>query len=384
VKDIMTGNSAVVHGVALCRPKVISAFPITPQTTIVEELAEWVGRGHLDAKFINVEGEHSAMACAAAACTTGVRVFTASSSHGLAYMHEPLIWVAGARLPIVMVNPNRIIGAPWSIGADQTDSLMARDTGWLQIYCASAQEALDTVIQAYRLAEEISHPVMVCYDGFLISHTVEPVEVPTQEEVDAFLPPFSMEYRMDYRDPHTFHISVQGHSGLMTPLRRKAYDAMQRGIGVLAGIDREYQDRFGRGYGLVETYRNDDAEISIVTASSMAGTARRAVDVLRDEGLRIGLVRQRLFRPNPTVALQEAIGEKEQVIVLNRNLSMGVGGFFSQEIKAAFYHLDKRPALIDVIVGIGGEDVQIDTITKTVKSALEKEMDNKPIWVEAS
>ena len=381
MKDLMTGNGAVVSGVVLCRPKIISAFPITPQTTIVEELSKRVADGKLDANFITMEGEHSSLACAAAACSTGVRVFLATSSHGLAYMNEMLCWVAGARLPIVMVNVNRIIGAPWSIGSDQTDSLMARDVGWIQIYCSTAQEALDTVIQAYRLAEQLQNPVMVCYDGFLISHTVEVVDLPDQDQVDTFLPPLTMPYILDHRDPHTFHISVTASSGVMSQLRKKSHDAVINAAEVLKDIDSEYYEVFGRKYGLVETYKNDDAEISLLAVSSMAGTARVAVDELRKKGRAVGLVRQRLFRPTPIESLKIALQDKTKIIVLNRNLSPGVGGFFSQELRAGFYGLPNSPEIVDVVLGIGGEDIQVDTIVELAEEIMDHTKVTEPVWV---
>lgn len=206
MKKLLTGNSAVSYGVMLSRAEVISAYPITPQTTIVEELSEICSDGRLKAKFIRVESEHSALACVAAACATGARVFTATSSHGLAYMHEMLHWTSGTRLPVIMVNANRAIGSPWNIWCDHSDSLAQRDTGWIQLYCQSAQEALDTVIQAYRIAEEVLLPVMVLEDGFFLSHTSDTVDVPEQKEVDAFLPPYRPRYKLDPGDPHTFNI----------------------------------------------------------------------------------------------------------------------------------------------------------------------------------
>lgn len=380
-REIMTGNSAAVEGVIRCRPKVISAFPITPQTTIVEKLADAVGEGKLDAQYILMEGEHGAMATIAAAAATGVRVFTATSSHGLAYMNEMLWWVAGARLPIVMINVNRTIGAPWSIGSEQTDSLSARDIGWMQIYCATAQEALDTVIQAYRLSEQISIPVMVCYDGFLISHTVEVVEVPTQEEVDQFLPPLKLKHKISTQDPQAFYISVLARDNIFTRMRKETHDAMLSGVEILSEIDSQFCDHFGRGYGLIETYKNDDAQISLVTVSSMDGTARIAVDRMRENGIKIGIVRQRLFRPTPIQAMCDALSGKERVIVLNRNISLGVGGFISQELKAALYNQPGHPEIIDVILGLGGEDVQPETIIELVQRVLDNEKERDQLWI---
>lgn len=382
-RELMTGNTAAVEAIIRCRPKVISAFPITPQTTIIEKLADAVGDGKLDAKYLTMEGEHGAMAAAASAAATGIRVFTATSSHGLAYMNEMLWWVAGARLPMVMINVNRTIGAPWSIGSEQTDSLSTRDIGWIQIYCATAQEVLDTVIQGYKLAEQINIPVMICYDGFFISHTVEVVDLPGQDEVDAFLPPLKLEHKLDPENPKAFYISVMASNNIFTKMRKDTHDAMVGSVNLLAEVDKDFGEKFGRSYGLVETYRNDDAEIALLTVSSMDGTARIAVDRMREQGLKIGVVRQRLFRPMPVDVLREALAIKEKVIVLNRNISMGAGGFFTQELKSIFYDLPCKPTITDVVLGLGGEDVQPDTIEQVVRQALEKDRGEKTIWITA-
>lgn len=380
MREIMTGNTAVVEGVILCRPKVIAAYPITPQTTIVEELSEAVGEGRVEAKFIGLDSEHSAMACIASAATCGVRVFTSTSSHGLAFMHEMLSWVSGARLPVVMVNVDRAVGAPWSIWTDQTDSLMQRDTGWIQIYCASAQEVLDTIIQAYRLAEEVSNPVMVSYDGFFISHTVEPVEIPSQESVDAFLPRLSMAYTMDYREPRTFHcLAPAPHYGRF---RHEAHCSVMSASESLERIDQEFRERFGRGYGVLETYRNEDAEVSLLVMSSMAGTARKAVDTLQDQGKKVGLVRQRLFRPSPENALREALGGRRKVAILDRDLSAGMGGILAQETKAILWSMRERPEIHEFVLGLGGQDVTVETLCWVGDQALQEPPSQKPIWVE--
>src|SRR5512147_2770396 len=248
MKKLLTGNSAITFGVTLCRPQVISAYPITPQTTIVEELSEICADGRLPAKFIRVESEHSAMACVAAACAAGSRVFTATSSHGLAYMHEMLHWASGSRLPIVMVNANRALGAPWSIWCDHSDSLSQRDTGWLQLYCQSAQEALDTVIQAYRIAEEVLLPVMVLVDGFFLSHTSDTVDVPDQKTVDRFLPPYKAQYQISADEPHTFNIMAD--TSLFISFKHEAQKSMEKAKKVVARVDREFKAQFGRGYGI--------------------------------------------------------------------------------------------------------------------------------------
>ena len=263
MKKLLTGNSAITYGVTLCRPQVISAYPITPQTTIVEELSEICSDGRLQARFIRVESEHSAMACAAAACAAGSRVFTATSSHGLAYMHEMLHWASGSRLPVVMVNANRALGSPWNIWCDHSDSLSQRDTGWVQLYCQSAQEALDTVIQAYRLAEEVLLPVMVMVDGFFLSHTSDTVDVPgARRPWIAFLPPFKPRYKLiPRRPPYLQHLADPS---LFISFKHEAQKSMEEAKKAVARVDREFKARFGRGYGLLDKYRCQDAEVVLL------------------------------------------------------------------------------------------------------------------------
>src|SRR5512143_335345 len=253
MKKLLTGNSAISLGVMLCRAEVISAYPSTPQTTIVEELSEICSDGRLKAKFIRVESEHSALACVAAASAAGVRVFTATSSHGLAYMHEMLHWTSGTRLPVVMVNANRSIGSPWNIWCDHSDSLSQRDTGWVQFYCQSAQEALDTVIQAFKIAEEVLLPVMVLEDGFFLSHTSDVVDVPEQQAVDAFLPPFKARFKLSPEEPHTFNIMAD--PSMFINFKHEAQQAMNQAKKVIARVDREFKARFGRGYGYTDRVR---------------------------------------------------------------------------------------------------------------------------------
>src|SRR5512136_2448538 len=264
MKKVITGNQAVAYGVMLSGVEVICAYPITPQTTIVEELSDLCAHGRLKAKFLKVESEHSAMAAIIGACTGGARVFTATSSHGLAYMHEMLHWASGARLPIVMVNVNRALGPGWNIWSDQSDSLSQRDTGWVQLYCENNQEVLDTILQAYRIAESVKLPVMVVLDAFVLSHTSEAVEIPTMEEVDKFLPPFCPEYLIDTQEPRTF-------SAIATPecfleFRYKVQKAMERVPEVAQKVNDEFKAHFGRGYGAIERYGREDAEVLLMTS----------------------------------------------------------------------------------------------------------------------
>ncbi|MEW6443116.1 MAG: pyruvate ferredoxin oxidoreductase [bacterium] len=355
MRKVIKGNHAVAEAVKLCRVKVISAYPITPQTTISEELAERCARGEIDAAFIKVESEHSAMAALVGASTAGVRTFTATSSHGLLYMHEVLHWAAGARLPIVMVNVNRAVGAPWNIWADQSDSVSQRDTGWIQIYVESCQEALDSVILAYGLAESLSVPVMIAYDAFFLSHTSEVVDVPEAACVDALLPAYEPAQRIELADPRMF-------GGMMSPehyyeqrylCHRRSCEAQER----LAEIGEAYGRATGRSYDVLEAGRTDDAEIIVVCAGTMTSVVRIAVDELRQLGRKVGLMKLRLFRPLPAERWRNVLGGAQKVIVLDRNLSPGLGGAFAGEVMAALYPLSSRPLVYPVVAGIGGRDV---------------------------
>ena len=380
MKKLMTGNSAVSYGVMLSRPEVISAYPITPQTTIVEELSEIVADGRLNAKFIRVESEHSAMACVAAACAAGARVFTATSSHGLAYMHEMLHWTSGTRLPVVMVNANRAIGSPWSIWCDQGDSLSQRDTGWLQFYCQSAQEALDTVIQAFRIAEELLLPVMVLVDGFFLSHTSEPVDVPDPKAVDRFLPPFRPRYKLTPEDPHTFNIMAD--PSRFISFKHEAQKAMEEAKGVVARVGREFKSHFGRGYGLYEKLRCADAEVVLLTMGTAAGTAREVIDSYRKQGKKVGLCRLRMFRPFPAEELSKLLSGLKKVAVLDRDNSLGAGGIVAQELKAALYGMARKPKVFEFIAGLGGKDITPQTIHEVVELTLRStNPGGVPIWM---
>ncbi len=381
MKKLMTGNTAVSNAVMLARVQVISAYPITPQTTIVEELSEMAGDGRIQARFIRVESEHSAMACVTAACAAGARVFTATSSHGLAYMHEMLHWTSGTRLPVVMVNANRAIGAPWNIWCDLSDSLSQRDTGWLQIYCQSAQEVLDTVLQAYRIAEEMLLPVLVLEDGFVLSHTSEPVDVPDQKEVDRYLPPYQARDPLSAREPHTYNIMVDPSKFIL--FRHESQKAMERAKKVVAQVDREFKARFGRGYGLIEKFRATDADVVLLTLGTPASTAREVIESLRQQGKKVGLIRQRLFRPFPSEALIRQLSGVKKVAVLDRANSLGAGGILAQELKAALLNAPRKPKVFEFIAGLGGKDITPETLQVVMEKTLTKARpDGGPIWME--
>lgn len=365
---VIEGTHAISYGVQLARAKVIAAYPITPSSGVVELLAEMCADGRLDARFVAVESEHSAMATCAGASQTGMRAFTATSSHGLLYMHEMLHWCAGARLPIVLANVNRAVGSPWNIFVDQSDSLSQRDTGWIQYYCENNQEVLDTIVQAFRVAEQVLMPAMVCLDAFFLSHTSEPVSIPDQEKVDAYLPPYRPEFLLDTAHPRAFG-GLPANDSYME-LRARMERSMRQAVSVAADADEEYGRVFGRRYGLVETYRTDDARTILVTAGTAAGTARAVVDEYRTAGQAVGLARIRLFRPFPAEELRRILGQAERVLVFDRNLSFGSGGIMANELRAAFCGRAPAPSIHSYVGGLGGRDVTPETLRAAVDHAL--------------
>ena len=366
MKKVLMGNFAASHGVRLSRAQVVAAYPITPQTHVVEELSAMVARGELDAKFIKVESEHSALACCIAASVMGARAFTATSSHGLLLMHELLHWAAGGRLPIVMVAVNRAIAPGWNIWNEQTDTLSQRDTGWIQLYCASNQEILDTVIQAFKLAEAVKLPVMVIYDAFILSHTYEPVDIPDQKVIDGFLPPINNPEALKVGEARAFG-SVTNPDFHME-FRLKMHETYQRATEKFREIDEEYAGLLGRGYGIVEPYLCDDAELVMITAGSLAGPTQMVVDGLREKGIKAGRVKLKMFRPFPTEELEKALKPAKKILVLDRNLSPGTGGIFAHEIRSALKG-DARPVW-GFVAGLGGRDITPDLIESMFFDAL--------------
>jgi len=371
MKKVIEGSHAVSYGVMLSKVQVICAYPITPQTHIVEKLAELCASGELPAKFLMVESEHSAMAGCIGASAVGVRAFTATSSQGLALMHELLHWASGARLPIVMANVNRALGPPWNIWSDQTDSLSQRDTGWLQFYCESSQEAVDTIIQCYKISEKVSLPSMVVLDAFYLSHTYEPVNIPDPEWVDRFLPPYEPKYRVDPKNPRSY-------SGLTPPdffteLRYQTQQAMEEAKRVILEVDEEYHTLFGRRYGLIEGYRLEDADLVLVTSGTVAGTTREVVDQYRDEGKPVGMLRMRTFRPFPSEEVRRALKGIPKVAVIDRNISFGMGGIFAEEVRSIFCNEEKRPMVFSYVSGLGGRDITRETLSNIVEYTLEQD-----------
>ena len=365
MKKVITGNHAVSYGVKVSRAEVIAAYPITPQTQVVELLSEFCASGELKAKFIKVESEHSAMAACIGASAAGARAFTATSAQGLALMHELLHWAAGGRLPIVLADINRAMAPGWSVWTDQNDTLSQRDTGWMQVYCESNQEVLDSVILGYKVAEKVSIPLMLVLDAFVLSHTSEPVDIPDQSKVDSYLPPYSPEIKIDIENPRAF-------GGLLSPdyymeMRYILQRDMERAVQVIKEADEEFFEIFGRKYGLTEAYKCDDAKVIIVVSSTITGTARTVIDEMRERGKKVGLLKIRFFRPFPFEDVKSVLLNAEKVAVIDRNISYGAGGIFFQEVKSALYNEPKKPPIFGFITGLGGRDVTPEIIREIIE-----------------
>ena len=378
MRKVMEGNHAISYGVMASNVEVISAYPITPQTQIVEMLSELCASGELPAKFIKVESEHSAMAAVIGSAAAGARSFTATSSHGLLLMHEMLHWAVGARLPVVLANVNRAVGPPWNIWTDQNDSLSQRDTGLLQIYCESNQEVFDTSLQSYKIAETINLPVMLVLDAFFLSHTCEIVDVFDAPEGERYLPPPRYTEVLDTAHPRAFG-NLTGPDNYYE-LRHMIDRDMRRGIEVARAADEEFYRVFGRRYGIVEEYRTEGADTILVTSGTITSTTRTVVDERRDKGEKIGLLKIRLFRPFPTGDVQRILGGRKKVVVIDRNIGFSIGGIFAQEIKAALWGLRAPVPLFSFIAGIGGRDVTPAVINEIVDIANAREYPEEEVY----
>lgn len=374
---VISANRAIAEAVKLAKPKVVPVYPITPQTTISEYLATFVANGELDAEYIMVESEHSAISAALGASGTGVRVFTATSSQGLALMHEILFASAGLRAPIVMGNANRALSAPLSIWNDQQDSISQRDTGWMQFFAENAQEALDFVLQAYKISENemVLLPSMVCVDGFILTHTVEPVDVPSQEDVDEFLPPYHpTNAYLDPEDPMS--IGTFTDPDYYMEARHDMEIAMEGSVDVIRQVNQEFAEVFGRKYDLVEKYECDDAEIILVAMGSICGTIKAVIDDLREKGEKIGLLKVIAFRPLPCEDIYQAVKNAQKIAVLDKNISMGIGGVLFNEIKAK---MDVNAA--GFILGLGGRDVSPEDIITIINKTRNQTDSTKINWI---
>ena len=366
-RKLLSGDRSVAEGAKLSGIQVMAAYPITPQTEIVETLYKSISNGELKAYAIPVESEHSAMSACVGASAVGARAFTASSSQGLALMHECLFLASGFRLPIVMAVANRALSQPVSIMCDHGDSLAQRDTGWLQFYVENCQEALDTIPIAYRVAEDerVLLPAMVCLDGFFLSHLSEPVEIPTGEEVETFLPPPNPQYpTLSLEKP--IILGAMPYPPYHNEFQYDKHVCLENSRTVVREVFDRFAKEFGRKYNPVEPFQTDDAEIVIVGIGSMMGTVRHAVNQMRQAGEKVGSVRIKMYRPFPYGELAEAAGKAKVVAVLDRDVSSGTGGILYPDVLRSFYPLSERPKVVNFVLGLGGRDVSALTVEKVV------------------
>ncbi|MDD4980727.1 MAG: pyruvate ferredoxin oxidoreductase [Candidatus Omnitrophica bacterium] len=377
MKEFLEGSRAVAEIVRLCKPGVISAYPITPQTHIVEELAQMVADGELNSQFVNVESEHSAASVVLGAVATGVRAFTATSSQGLLYMAEVLFNISGMRLPLVMTCANRAISAPINIWNDQQDSVSLRDSGWIQLYAENNQEVIDFHLLGYRLSEDksIMLPVMVCMDGFILTHGMEAVDMPQQDQVDKFLPPYKPLYKLDTAEPLT--MGPLADPDCYLEARFAIQETFKDVLKKIPEICAEFKSQFGRDYkdGLVEEYYIKDAEKVIVAMGSVCGTIKEAVDAQRAKGKKVGLLKIISYRPFPYSRVYDMLKDVPKVAVLDKAVSLGAYAPLAVEIKAAFFGKKKTPKIISSFVaGLGGRDITLESIRDIFAKLNQKEV----------
>ena len=379
MKQFLEGSHAIAEAIKLCKPGVISAYPITPQTHIVEDLAQMVSNGELKSQFVNVESEHSAASVVLGAEASGVRTYTATSSQGLFYMAEVIFNIAGLRLPIVMTDANRAISAPINIWNDQQDTISLRDAGWIQLYAEDIQEAVDLHFMAYRIAEDKSMmlPVMVCMDGFILTHGFETVDMPTQEQVDKFLPPYNPLYKLDVNNPMTLGPLVD--PDYYAETRYAIQKTHEEALEFIPRVTSDFSKVFGRNYnGLVEGYQLKDAERVIVAMGSVCGTIKDVIDELRAKGKKVGLLKIVSFRPFPAQAIYEALKNVEKVAVVDRAVSLGSYAPVAADVKSAFFGKKKAPKVISsFIVGLGGRDITKHSIKEIFRLLTTKELEGE-------
>ncbi len=372
-KQFLSGNEAFAYGVRLARPQVISAYPITPQTIVVEKLSEFIEDGSLKAEFIHVESEHSALSCAMGASSVGARAFTATSSQGLLYMAECLPYAAGGRFPIVMMNANRSTALPWNIYGDQRDSLSQLDSGWIQAYAENAQEALDLALMSFYIAEhkEVSTPFMANLDGFVLTHTYEVVDVPTAEQADKFLPSFETENKMSLGRPKNLAFSAGPDTN--TIFKYKEHTGILNSKIVIEEAEQRFENIFGRHYtGLTENYRTDDAEYILITLGSISGLVKETVDKLRSQGEKVGLLRIRYMRPFPNEEIAEAVKNAKSVAVLEKDISFGNEGTVYTNVNSALHKSEINIPSSDYIGGLGGKNISTEEIESIFRELKEK------------
>jgi pyruvate ferredoxin oxidoreductase alpha subunit len=367
----MEVSLAISEMVKMANTDVVAAYPITPQTHIVEHLADLVAQGELDAEYIPVESEHSAMSACMGSSAAGARTFTATAGQGLELMHEVVFVAASMRLPIVMAVANRAISGPLSVWGDHSDVMAVRDTGWVQIFAENGQEAIDQTLCAFRIGEDrrVLLPVMVHIDGFHLSHMVEPMFFPEQSEVDQFLPPFSFPFPLNPAKPVT--MGDFGPPVVFTEAKWAQEINLEKSKETILEVWKEFGDKFGRYYKPVECYRCDDCKVLLMTMGSFTETAMTTVDKLRDEGKKVGLIRIRLWRPFPYEELRQTVKNAETLIILDRALSLGYGGPVASEVKAALYPLEKRPKIVGFVGGLGGRDISPTNFEEIIKRGME-------------
>ncbi|WP_303789876.1 transketolase C-terminal domain-containing protein [Ruminococcus flavefaciens] len=365
MKKFLSGNEAFAEGIRLARPQVISAYPITPQTIVVERLSEMVEDGSLEAEYVHVESEHSALSCAIGASAAGARAFTATSSQGLLYMAECLYYAAGGRFPIVMMNADRSTALPWNIYGDQRDSLSQLDSGWIQAYAENAQEALDLALMSYRIAENkaVSTPFMANLDGFVLTHTYETVDIPDREKADRFLPPYETDNRIDFDAPKNMAFSAGPDTNYI--FKYKEHKGVLAAREVIAETEKAFAEIFGRKYtGLTENYLTDDAEYIIVTLGSIAGLCRETADKLRKNGIKAGVVRIRYMRPFPGEEISDALRNAKAYAVLEKDISFGNEGTVFTNVNSALKKADVSVRGYNFIGGLGGRNISAGDIEK--------------------
>ncbi|WP_406660320.1 pyruvate synthase subunit PorA [Methanolobus sp. ZRKC3] len=371
---VVEGSYAVAHSVKVCRPNVISAYPITPQTHIVEDLSQFMADGEIpNCEYINVESEFSALSALVGSAAVGARCYSATTSQGLALMHEVMFNMSGMRFPVVMTIANRAISAPINIWNDHQDSISQRDTGWLQLHAEDTQEISDMTAQAYKISEDkdILMPSMVCMDGFILSHVYEPVVLLEQDITDEFLPAYEPEHVLDPKNPLSFGAFADPNS--YTEFRYLQEEAMQKSLKKIEDVANEFYDMYGRYYGgLIDEYQTEDADIIIMAMGSIIGTIKDVIDHLRAKNVKVGLLKVRSFRPFPADAIRNVIKDAKVVVVLDKNISLGLNeGALFTETKSALYNSDIRVPTVGYMIGHGGRDIKIDTIEKIIDEATE-------------
>src|SRR5208283_2260169 len=393
---ILTGTQAAAEAARLSRVQVVAAYPITPQSKIPEILSGYVEKGILKAEFVRVESEHSAMGVCMAASIVGARAFTATAANGLAYMHEQLHWAAGARLPVVMSVANRGMGAPWTVLNDAQDSISQRDTGWMQFYCMNNQEVVDLTIVAFKAAEQLLIPCMVCFDGFWLSHTLMPVVVPGQQEVDSFLPPYIPFHTLDPEKPVNINPVVMSDplpdpDGVLSPsymgFRFRLQQSLEEALPVISQAGREFGELFGRSYeDPLYRYRAEDADFLFITMGALASEATEIADFLRQVGVKAGVLGVRVYRPFPASELLEAVRGRPAAAVIEKAISYGYQGALMTELKACLYRENGGgPVLSNYIVGLGGKNVSaadlLQAARESIAAAESCKMPDKAIWI---